>query len=364
LVALGILCGEFRDVWERGLYQAREEAKHARARLDEFSRSYHLLRGSHDRLEQRLAGSALSLREMLGALRDRVLAPAGGGGEGLAGLAQPLLDVFMGQCGVQAACVYEVDEAGAVGGAPVARLGTVPPPASDDPMLLEALRRGQSVSVRDRGESNVVRSTLLAAIPLVDVQGRCWGVVAIQEMGFSSFQADNLRLLAVLGGHVGDLLAMRLRGESDSAGERFTSQLRRALQSLREHQVPAAAVALHLGHGRGQQLLEPLRAQRRGLDSQWLHTGPRGEPVLLVLLPLSDQRAVEGFVARVERLARGLLNGGLDELGISIRSRVLDQNDRAEDVLLSLRAGGPRHEVNRLDRRGDPLGVPELGGNA
>jgi hypothetical protein len=357
LLALGMVAGEFRDLWARGLRLAREEAHLARARLDEFSRAYHLLRGSHERLEQRLAGNTVSLREMLEALRNRVLAPDGGSGDALPGSWRPVLDLFMSHGGVQAACLFELDRHGEISGAPVARLGTVAPPSPEDPLLREALLQGRSVSVRERGESNVLRSALLAAIPLVDVHGHTWGVVAIQDMGFTAFQEDNLRMLAVLGGHVGDLLAARLRSGSEPTGERFTSQLRRALHSLREYRVPSAAVAVHLGTGRGAQLLEPLRAQRRGLDSQWLHTGPGGEPVLLVLMPLADQQGVDGFVSRLDRLSLSTLNAGLDDVGVRVRSRLLVENDTAEEVLHSLRAGGVRHEVNRLDRRGDAAGM-------
>ena len=47
-----MLVGEFRDIWDRRLERLDLANDYRQLRLDEFTRAHHLLRISHDRLEQ------------------------------------------------------------------------------------------------------------------------------------------------------------------------------------------------------------------------------------------------------------------------------------------------------------------------
>eukprot|EP00493_Phyllostaurus_siculus_P025961 UN26306 len=60
-----MIAGEFRDVWERTNQQQSIELEYVTNRLETFTRQYHLINSSHDRIEQMLAGHTLSLRESL-----------------------------------------------------------------------------------------------------------------------------------------------------------------------------------------------------------------------------------------------------------------------------------------------------------
>ena len=57
-----MVVGEFRDLWGRRLERLQTANEYRQYRLDEFTRAYHVLRSSHERLEQRVAGSDTSLR--------------------------------------------------------------------------------------------------------------------------------------------------------------------------------------------------------------------------------------------------------------------------------------------------------------
>ncbi|MBF3116682.1 sugar transporter, partial [Pseudomonas aeruginosa] len=65
-----MLVGEFRDIWERRLERLELANEYRQLRLDEFTRAHHILRISHDRLEQRVAGNDQSLRSSLLGLRQ------------------------------------------------------------------------------------------------------------------------------------------------------------------------------------------------------------------------------------------------------------------------------------------------------
>ena len=58
-----MVAGEFRDIWGRRLHRLEGAYQYRAERLEEFTRSYQLLRLSHDRLEQTVANSGFSLRE-------------------------------------------------------------------------------------------------------------------------------------------------------------------------------------------------------------------------------------------------------------------------------------------------------------
>src|SRR5688500_1670324 len=58
LLATGMLAGEFADVWMRRNRRQEVTSDVRRIRLDEFARAYHILKVSHDTLEQRVAGNS------------------------------------------------------------------------------------------------------------------------------------------------------------------------------------------------------------------------------------------------------------------------------------------------------------------
>ena len=54
LLLTAMITGEFRDMWQRKLHRLHELSEYHQVLLQKFSRSYHLLATSHDRLERRV----------------------------------------------------------------------------------------------------------------------------------------------------------------------------------------------------------------------------------------------------------------------------------------------------------------------
>lgn len=201
---LGPLAGEYRDTWQRALAKLRHEDEERCARLKRLTRAYHLLKRSHDLLEQRMASGGPSLQAVLERAQDHL---RGCGEYDLAGAAGAILRLFGDYGQVQVASLHMV-RGGRMTDAPAAELGKAPPVTSEHPMVLDAIITGTLTSVREErlaaGEHGP-----LACVPLVDVDGRVWGAVVIHEMPFISLHEEHLALLAVLGGRVGDWLAER-----------------------------------------------------------------------------------------------------------------------------------------------------------
>ena len=57
LLIVGMVAGEFSDLWKRRLQGLETEQEQLRRRFDGFARTYQALRLSHDLLESRVAGA-------------------------------------------------------------------------------------------------------------------------------------------------------------------------------------------------------------------------------------------------------------------------------------------------------------------
>ena len=65
LLICSLLLGEFRDTWEQKTEKIERSNEYRQARLEEFTHSYHVLKISHDALEQAHAGKRNSMRSAL-----------------------------------------------------------------------------------------------------------------------------------------------------------------------------------------------------------------------------------------------------------------------------------------------------------
>lgn len=292
VIALAMVCGEFRDAWQRRLVRLAGANRYRAERLEEFTRSYHLLRVSHDRLEQALAGSGQSLREALTRLAQRF-----DPGQGLnAAAANRLLELLANYGALQQAAIFPVSEQGQCGNDALAQWGDLAQIASTDPLLVQALQRAELVAVSADGAQLEAarRSSLLAVVPLVDCGGRIHAVLAIGAMPFFSFQQNTLTLLTVLCAHAADLLTGAGKPGSD---ETFSRQLARALKDQEDYGLPATLVHFNVASEAAEQWRAVARRERRALDL-WRERGAE----LTILLPLTDVSAAEQWLQRLREL--------------------------------------------------------------
>lgn len=317
----GLVAGQFRDAWHRRTRQLEVAADHLRLRLEGLARAHHVLRASHDRLQREAPGRPGSLRDALEAFRLELIdRPVAGT---LRSLGQPILALFADHASVHAATLHPVDGEGRPGPA-LAALGACAG-GEEDPLVRHASRLGETVSIRNVGEG----SRLLAAVPLVDVDGRTHAVVAIHDMPFVALHAENLELLAVIGGHLGDAIAHSWAAALSASGERsvrwFFRSVRRAVVDARRHRVPASLVAVtvrsaHGGLASARRVAAQIAARRRLTDEAAVLSDAEGRAVAVLLLRMADASGLESYRARLWRLAQDDLGSGCR---ISVRGWLL-----------------------------------------
>lgn len=312
-----LLCLPVMVGLRRRLARTAVQDEYQRQRMLGFTRAYHLLMQSHGKLEQALVSASTSLREVLLALGERLGATDGPLD---AALGELILTVLASHGGIQSAALYEVDDAGAAAElkrVPLARLGEPPPllgvedegrrGAPRDPVLAEALRARQLTRmVTDDGVGP--RGVALCALPLIDVTGRLWGIVAIYRLPFLAYQPQHMNLLSVLGAHIGDLLAAR----EGASSRPFQRGVQRCLRDARRHGLPAGLVGIVPGpSARADEVLDVLSHGHRSLDLLQRAEDRAGGPVVYVLLPLTDARGIEGYLGRMDRQVRERCGLGL-----------------------------------------------------
>jgi hypothetical protein len=325
LLLTGMIAGEFCDAWGRRLHRLAARESYSRLRLEEFSRAYHLLRASHARLEQDLIGS-VSLRTALERLRR--LSALGARAQRVAQEALTLLAEFVP---LDAAALYEVAPRRSL--RELHHLGPLVEVAGD-PLVEAALRSGQLHYADDDG----AQGPLLAAVPLKDSGGTLRGLLTVHHGAPEAVSRERLELLALIGGHLGDLLVGQAEGGLEQP-------MRRCLEDAR-YGIPSVALGLVFAEGTPAGLADLLLSQRRTLDHAELGTGKKGSPVILMLMPLTDERGLEGFVARLERLVLSRYGADLKGLGLRLHRRVLARGQDPRRVLRGLYAECDVHVLN------------------
>ncbi len=144
-------------------------------------------------------------------------------------------------------------------------------------------------------------------MPLIDTEDNLLGIMAVRQMPFFVFNDRTLSLLALLAGHVADLLrsdatALQL---NDADAQSFSQQLRRSLIDVEQHDLEASLCMFELKDP-NQELLRLFADSQRGLDLQIHLVNKRGNSCILVLMPLTSTEGSRGYLwlnvlARVAR---------------------------------------------------------------
>jgi hypothetical protein len=332
ILLCSMLAGEFTDLWTKRIDQQHIINDYQHMRLEEFTRSYHLLKVSHDRMEHRLAAGTVSLREALMGLRRRLMQSRGC--EALnPESGDYILQLFADYVAVRVAAVYRVDPSGAILPDPVAALGHQRYGTQHE-IVCYAIQEGCMMSIRDVLEqAPETHEGPLAAVPIIDVNRCVHGIVVIEDMLFLSMQEENLRLLAVIGGHIGDILSLATIQGTDADSAHFMRETRRAILNFRHHGLPAMLVRMELPEGEvGREIETLLRRQRRGLDCLWARE-KGSQRTLLLLMPLTGLTEYEGYYKRVEEILREHFGRQGADLQLTITPHAIESRDTIKTLL-------------------------------
>jgi hypothetical protein len=339
LLLCGMVTGEFSGLWRRRLEALEAVHGHQRLRFESLVRSHHALRVSQDLLESRLGGGAPTLREALRALSDLALAKDAPQ-ETIAG---QILDLFATFAQVRQGAVFLASESDApLPAKATAALG--PAPELTDPIVEESLRRREVVAFESAlaaTKTGIRARAVVLSAPLVDVEGRLWGVLAVSDLPFSSYGPESRARIAALAGHVADLLAFGApRRLAEPLGEEslegFTRRLRRAAHDRRTHGIASGVVQFSLEGDRASAIAAAIVKQRRVTDTILAVRRRDGRETLTLLLPLTDDIGVARYLGRIEAAVRQATGVALRESGVRIvEHTVIDSSDRIASLDLS-----------------------------
>lgn len=332
MVVLCLIVGDASAAWRTRSGRAEAENHYLRHRLKQFSADYHVLKVSHGLLEEHMAGQRLSLREALQRLKPVLSASRDGLQAG-----SELMAVFSQFCSIQVAGLYAMSGEKTVSSQPVAIHGDMFDLPLFDPVLRTALttREVASIKLESLAESHHEHS-LLAAVPLVDTEGKLHGVLAIKDMHFMAFQQQNLNLLALLGQYVGNMLT-RSQGAAQSRAAWFQAEVDMVLRFARSHGTDSALLSLKFtDHNQAPTVAHFLSESLRSLDASWLLDSEEGVPVLCLLLPLMSEAQSEAFVSRIHQLVKDKFHLTFNDLVADIRVKQVNAGDSRASCLTFL----------------------------
>jgi hypothetical protein len=328
LLIVGLLAGEFSDLWNRRQRRVAAMVEYHRTRLEEFSRSYQVIKASHDMLQQEVAADPQSLRDALASLKKRLVEARNENDISIAG--QTILSLFADFGRVQVASLFWVEQNGELSNTRPIRIGEGSAVDVGDPMIQAALRGKRVVSIGAEFRGREGETDLLAAIPLCDVSDRVWGLVAVREMLFTAFQGETLRLLSVMAGHMGDILAFR---NDAPDGEQFAREIRRALVDGRRFGLHSSVVRITAkNEERFEVLFRELMTQRRGLDRA-LTVANGGTRSLLMLLPLTDEAGLDRYKERLQGMLKARMGTDVGEADLKVVGGVLESEKGAAELV-------------------------------
>ena len=319
-----MICGEFSGVWISRTRRVEELQHYTEQRLEMLTRRLYLLSLSHDRLEQDLIGRPGSLREGLKVL-NRIL-PAE---QGLPG-AELYLSLVVHQCNLSVAGLHAVND-GKIKLEPEASIGAFTPVDEHDPLIAHCLKSGELVHINTAENLTELSSRYLVAVPAKTADGRVVAIIAVEKMPFFALQAENMQTLAVLSSYYADTITASeftsyLTDKLKDCPSDFFKAMHTLRRLQRDMQISSMMVgfAVRNSHESSEQLKSIANAVR-GLDETW--TLERGDwRICLVLLPLSGDSSLGGYLDRIERNFVERFGMKPGQAGISTHSITLDQD--------------------------------------
>jgi hypothetical protein len=292
VVIVAMVAGEFRDMWGRRLHRLEGAFQYRAERLEEFTRNYQLLRLSHDRLEQTVANSGLSLREGIMHLQSTLDAI-----DGLTETSLQKLIEFVAEYGaLTQACIVGITADRIDTARILARVGEDFTIDDNDPVLKTALESGELAAVNLITENAANLNPLLAAVPVTDSTGEVHAMLLVRSMPFFAFQENNLKLIAVLVAHGVDHLRF---GAATSSVTRFIASFERVRRDHEEFRLDAMLLRLSGARADVMVAYEKLRSSIRAIDMICL-TQDKEQPVIWILLPLTNPAEAQAWMQRAD----------------------------------------------------------------
>ena len=334
LLLIAFVTGEFRNYWHRRIKTLHAAVRYMDERINELSTAFNIIKHSHDSLEQ-LVVSQESLRNSIISVQKQIMMTNLHEGT-LAEVGAVILRQFSDYGNIQEASLFEISENAEYKPEQVAFIGNQVEIDMSDPLLNEAIKTAKTVSLKQEFITSSSHSLLLA-VPIVDAFGKIWGVVAVNKMPFRDFRTDNIKLISILSGYIGDLLGKRAHSSSDGDEDVqiFMLQIDRCIKDISEYKLPSAIVILEFKHDQYYSAMSAYILERkRGLDQSLVITYKNGNKLLFLLMPLTSAGDSEGRTLQMEQYFRETFAiNNFRKSGISYLHWELSATDTAAEVM-------------------------------
>ncbi len=323
-----VICGEFGSRWNISMKQLAERTTYLAQRFHETNQAYHLLGMSHYHLEKSLANRPLTLRAALSRLRgmltegpEKEPVPAAG----------HFLNLLTQYFELEVAA-FLPSIGGTIGSPPLASVGNPGALGREDTLVLHALASGEFSHVM-MGEGQPLTGTKYVIVgPARTADGEIVGWLTVERMRFLTLHEESLHMLKVFLSYFADgtqaaTLARPILDQFPDCPLAFSRELPRLVRLQHELDMQSRVVMFTFRDGPTQDdFVHYLLGKTRGLDVVWDVHRPAGR-ALCVLLPFSDDGAVEGYLARIQQLLKERFGMGYEEAGIGVTIRGLEAAD-------------------------------------
>lgn len=334
---LTLLCGEYGSTWMLRLRRAEQQSEYADQQLEGLTRTLHITRLSHDRLEQSVISKPVTLRDSLADLRQTLVANTGTIG-GV--VAERLLHLAAYHGGFERAALYRAHEQ-TLDPAAAATIGIMPPLAVNDVLvsrcLTDQVTTYWAVNTLEEGE----QSDYLVAVPARAADGTLIGLLVVAEMPFLFLTEENLLAVSVLLAYFADEVwaaraCLAVTRQWPDCPPRFAAEVLK-LQHIAhalglESTLVTATLSPHISRGK---MVMDLEALARGLDITW-RTERHDQVILVTLMPFSNETVAAGYIRRAQARLTESAGVATDPGGVVFRIASLNTETEAIAVLTAL----------------------------
>lgn len=337
LVLVSMIVGEFRDYWD-GVNQKHDlDRDYIRQRLDSFTQNYHLLKASHDQLEQRIAGQKISLRASINQLEEIVFENTD---DRFGSLCLPYLNLISEIGGLEVAGIYKVTN-NKLDKSVKASLGDSHELHVNDPMFKDMIKTKKLLTPAKLGETEVHKSRYQVCIPLVDTTGVLRAILVAEKAKFFLLTPANIALLSLVSNYAADLLNENLQVPvlRPEQADLFRSYVKRATENKTHYSADTSLVAfVGLPH-KYQLALHEIINDRRGAGVYWQCITKNDRSALVVLLPLTSVWGAEQYIKRIREFLIQSLDDDMtldEESGFEvIGPKILGRDQKFIDDLIN-----------------------------
>ncbi|KXI24510.1 PelD GGDEF domain-containing protein [Photobacterium sanguinicancri] len=313
-ILTAMIAGEFRDYWHNINQRHILDHQYMSQKLDSFTKNYHLLKVSHDQLEQRTAGQTISLRASINTLQKIASTHAD---KRIENIGHPLLNLLAEIGGLQVAGLYKVTNNN-INKQPHALIGDHHQLVLKDPMLQDMMESKKLLSPATLSENEVHKSRYQLCIPLLDTMGNLQAVALAENAKFFMLTPANVALLSLVANYAADLLSDDLLTPVLKANQHdlFMKYMTRAKYNKRHYGADSNVVAFVDSSGKHENVLNSVVNFRRGADIYWTCHSLNNKPVLVVLLPLTTTYDAQQYITRVTELLKNTVKDDIEDIDI------------------------------------------------